>query len=49
MLHDSQDGSNPVDMPLDVVLGKMPQKTFTSQRKKLTLPALKVSPIHSAP
>lgn len=27
-VHDSRDGSTPVDLPLDLVLGKMPQKTF---------------------
>mmetsp|Transcript_2387 Transcript_2387/g.3381 ORF Transcript_2387/g.3381 Transcript_2387/m.3381 type:complete len:1089 (-) Transcript_2387:913-4179(-) len=28
VVHDSQDGSTPVDLPLELVLGKMPQKTF---------------------
>jgi len=27
-VHDSRDGSTPVDLPLELVLGKMPQKTF---------------------
>jgi phosphoribosylformylglycinamidine synthase len=29
---DSKDGSKPVDLPLDLVLGKMPQKTFVDKR-----------------
>jgi len=28
VVRDSSDGSTPVDLPLDLVLGKMPQKTF---------------------
>jgi phosphoribosylformylglycinamidine synthase len=28
VVHDSSDGSIPVDLPLELVLGKMPQKTF---------------------
>lgn len=28
VVHDSKDGSNPVDLPLELVLGKMPQKSF---------------------
>lgn len=28
VVHDSRDGSTPVDLPLELVLGKMPQKTF---------------------
>jgi phosphoribosylformylglycinamidine synthase len=38
-VRDSQDGSTPVDLPLDKVLGKMPQKTFTMKR----LPSVKES------
>lgn len=43
VVHDSKDGTTPVDLPLDLVLGKMPQKTFVdnrieSQLKPLTLP-----------
>lgn len=29
VVRDSSDGSTPVDLPLELVLGKMPQKTFT--------------------
>ena len=29
VVRDSADGSTPVDLPLELVLGKMPQKTFT--------------------
>eukprot|EP00794_Sanderia_malayensis_P007168 gene7168-7974_t len=32
----------PVDLPLDIVLGKMPPKTFTSQRIKPSLSALDI-------
>lgn len=32
VLLDSADGTTPVDLDLDAVLGKMPQKTFTSTR-----------------
>lgn len=28
VVHDSRDGTTPVDLPLELVLGKMPQKTF---------------------
>ena len=43
VVHDSQDGSTPVDLPLELVLGKMPQKTFIdshveTQLKPLSLP-----------
>jgi phosphoribosylformylglycinamidine synthase len=43
VVHDSRDGTTPVDLPLDLVLGKMPQKTFVdnhieSQLVPLTLP-----------
>lgn len=31
VVHDSQDGSTPVDLPLELVLGKMPQKTFIDE------------------
>jgi phosphoribosylformylglycinamidine synthase len=43
-VHDSRDNSTPVDLPLELVLGKMPQKTFVdnhmeSQLQPLELPA----------
>lgn len=38
VVKDSADGSTPVDLPLELVLGKMPQKTFTDSHvdNKLT-------------
>mmetsp|Transcript_5480 Transcript_5480/g.13028 ORF Transcript_5480/g.13028 Transcript_5480/m.13028 type:complete len:1217 (-) Transcript_5480:58-3708(-) len=42
VVHDSQDGSTPVDLPLELVLGKMPQKTFTDNRVKMDLEPLKL-------
>ncbi|ETM98442.1 hypothetical protein PPTG_24617 [Phytophthora nicotianae INRA-310] len=44
VLHDSQDDSTPFDLDLDLVLGKMPQKTFTDTKatepvSELSLPA----------
>ncbi|KAF1318774.1 Phosphoribosylformylglycinamidine synthase, partial [Globisporangium splendens] len=44
VLHDSEDDSTPFDLDLDLVLGKMPQKTFTDKKatetlKELSLPA----------
>merc|ERR1719299_349194 len=44
VVRDSKDGSVPVDLPLDKVLGKMPQKTFPMKRlatpsRPLELPA----------
>ena len=44
VLHDSADGSSPVDLPLSLVLGEMPQKTFVSATQPrpavpLSLPA----------
>jgi phosphoribosylformylglycinamidine synthase len=43
ILHDENDGSEPVNLPLDKVLGELPQKTFHSERispqlKPLELP-----------
>jgi phosphoribosylformylglycinamidine synthase len=43
VLHDSHNGKNAVDLPLSAVLGKMPQKTFKSEKfhslgSKLYLP-----------
>ncbi|KDO20696.1 phosphoribosylformylglycinamidine synthase [Saprolegnia parasitica CBS 223.65] len=35
VLHDALDDSTPVDLELDLVLGKMPQKTFTDARLPL--------------
>ena len=37
VVHDSQDGSTPVDLPLELVLGKMPQKTFLDNYAKVNL------------
>ncbi|GBG29163.1 Phosphoribosylformylglycinamidine synthase [Hondaea fermentalgiana] len=39
-VHDERDGSTPVNLHLDDVLGKMPQKTFTSERAENKLEAL---------
>mmetsp|Transcript_14029 Transcript_14029/g.15233 ORF Transcript_14029/g.15233 Transcript_14029/m.15233 type:complete len:1320 (+) Transcript_14029:207-4166(+) len=41
-VHDSKDGSTPVDLPLELVLGKMPQKTFTDTRLERKLEPLKL-------
>ena len=40
VVRDSQDGSTPVDLPLELVLGKMPQKTFVDEHVKLDLKPL---------
>jgi phosphoribosylformylglycinamidine synthase len=40
IVHDSRDNSTPVDLPLELVLGKMPQKTFIDSHAKLTLEPL---------
>ena len=40
VLFDSADGTTPVDFELEKVLGKMPQKTFTSTRATAPLDAL---------
>jgi phosphoribosylformylglycinamidine synthase len=37
VVHDSRDGTTPVDLPLELVLGKMPQKTFVDNRIEMTL------------
>eukprot|EP00535_Pseudo-nitzschia_heimii_P003529 CAMPEP_0197185178 /NCGR_PEP_ID=MMETSP1423-20130617/11355_1 /TAXON_ID=476441 /ORGANISM="Pseudo-nitzschia heimii, Strain UNC1101" /LENGTH=1318 /DNA_ID=CAMNT_0042636165 /DNA_START=14 /DNA_END=3970 /DNA_ORIENTATION=- len=42
VVHDSTDGSTPVDLPLELVLGKMPQKTFTDDRVKMDLEPLRL-------
>ncbi len=34
IVHDSQDGSTPVDIDLEALLGKIPQKTFVDERSK---------------
>ena len=33
VVHDSQDGSTPVDIELTELLGNIPQKTFTDNRR----------------
>jgi len=35
VVHDSSDGSTPVDLPLELVLGKMPQKTFVDSHVEM--------------
>lgn len=40
VVKDSSDGSTPVDLPLELVLGKMPQKTFTDSHTEIKLEAL---------
>jgi phosphoribosylformylglycinamidine synthase len=40
VVHDSTDGSTPVDLPLELVLGKMPQKVFTDSHVALNLKPL---------
>ena len=42
VVNDSKDGSTPVDLPLDLVLGKMPQKTFVDNRVAMKLEPLKL-------
>ncbi len=42
ILHDSNDDSTPVDFELEKILGKMPQKTFKSDRIKPVLEQLKL-------
>ena len=42
VVRDSQDGSTPVDLPLELVLGKMPQKTFIDDHVKMNLTPLKL-------
>jgi len=37
VVRDSKDGSTPVDLPLELVLGKMPQKTFIDNHINLDL------------
>ena len=42
VVKDSSDGSTPVDLPLELVLGKMPQKTFTDSHVDIKLEPLKL-------
>jgi phosphoribosylformylglycinamidine synthase len=42
VVHDSKDGSTPVDLPLKLVLGEMPQKTFVDNRIGNKLEPLKL-------
>ena len=42
VVRDSRDGSTPVDLPLELVLGKMPQKTFTDNHIKVDLKPLEI-------
>ena len=42
VVKDSSDGSTPVDLPLELVLGKMPQKTFTDSHIDNKLQPLKL-------
>lgn len=42
VLHDERDGSTPVDIELDVLLGEIPQKTFTDNRKQTSSNALEL-------
>lgn len=42
VVHDSQDKSTPVDLPLELVLGKMPQKTFVDTHVEAKLHALEL-------
>ncbi len=42
VVKDSQDGSTPVDLPLELVLGKMPQKTFIDDHVKMDLKPLEL-------
>jgi len=42
VLHDEIDGSTPVNLELSKVLGKMPQKTFTIERRESPLVPLRI-------
>ena len=42
VVRDSKDGTTPVDLPLELVLGKMPQKTFTDNHVDSKLQPLKL-------
>ena len=43
VLHDANDGSTPVNLELSKVLGDMPQKTFTLDRRKTSAQAARTS------
>jgi phosphoribosylformylglycinamidine synthase len=47
VLHDAVDDSTPVDIELDVLLGNIPQKTFTDQRRDPGLQPLTLLPKRS--
>ena len=40
IVHDSYDGSTPVDIEIDTLLGSIPQKTFEDSRKEMVLKPL---------
>ena len=42
VVRDSQNDSTPVDLPLELVLGKMPQKTFVDNHTKIELEPLTI-------
>lgn len=42
VVHDSKDNSTPVDLPLELVLGKMPQKTFIDSHIEIKLEPLAI-------
>jgi len=42
VVHDSKDGTTPVDLPLELVLGKMPQKTFVDNHVEAKLSPLEL-------
>lgn len=42
VVHDTSDGTTPVDLPLELVLGKMPQKTFVDNHQDFQLQPLKL-------
>jgi phosphoribosylformylglycinamidine synthase len=42
VVRDSADGSTPVDLPLELVLGKMPQKTFIDHHASMDLHPLRL-------
>jgi len=42
VVKDSRNGSTPVDLPLELVLGKMPQKTFVDAKEEVALKGLEL-------
>ena len=42
VVHDSKDGTTPVDLPLELVLGKMPRKTFVDNHIEMKLEPIKL-------